>query len=460
MTMQAPSEFADLTVVGAGLAGSEAAWQAAQRGLRVALCEMRPRRTTPAHVTDRFAELVCSNSLGSELLDRPSGLLQEELRRMGSLILGAAARAQVPAGSALAVDRDVFAAHVTQLVESHPMIDIRRQEIPAVPPEGPTIIATGPLTSDALAADIRRQTGEDYLYFYDAMAPIVELDSIDMGACFRGSRYGRGRRDDGDYINCPMDENRYRQFVAALTAAETMALRNFEREDPKFFDRCLPIEILAARGEDTLAFGPMRPVGLTDPHTGRQPFAVVQLRQDNLADTLYNMVGFQTNIKWGEQERVLRMIPGLENADFVRMGQMHRNTFLKSPALLEPTMQFRSRPELFFAGQITGVEGYVGNAGTGFVAGLNAARLACGRPELTLPRDTMIGALCWYVTHADANSFQPMKANFGIVPPLPNRIRNKRDRNRAYAERALASLESVLPEIEPAPTEEIADAKK
>ncbi len=450
-------EHIDVIVVGGGLAGSEAAWQLAQRGVRVALYEMRPVKYTPAHFTDRLAELVCSNSLGSNLIDRASGLLKEEMRRMGSLILAAADKARVPAGAALAVDRERFAEEVTHLIEAHPLIEVRREEVTRVPTERPTIIATGPLTSEALTEDIRRLTGEEYLYFYDAMAPIIEADSINMEICFRASRYGRGEQEEGDYINCPMTEEEYRRFVRALVEAETIQLRDFEREDKRFFEGCLPIEELAKRGEDALAFGPLRPVGLIDPRTGKQPYAVVQLRQDNLAGTLYSMVGFQTNLKWPEQRRVFRMIPGLENAVFVRMGQMHRNTFINSPVLLKPTLQFRRRPDLFFAGQITGVEGYVGNAGTGLLAGINAARLVQGKEPIVLPRETMLGALCWYITHADPKTFQPMKANFGILPPLPRRIRSKKKRNQAYVERALRALEAILPEIEPVPIDRICE---
>ncbi len=449
-------EHIDVIVVGGGLAGSEAAWQLAQRGVRVALYEMRPVKYTPAHFTDRLAELVCSNSLGSALIDRASGLLKEEMRRLGSLILAAADKAKVPAGAALAVDRERFAEEVTRLIEAHPLIEVRRQEVTRVPTERPAIIATGPLTSEALTEDIRQLTGEEYLYFYDAMAPIVEADSINMEICFRASRYGRGEQEEGDYINCPMNEEEYRRFVRALVEAETIRLRDFEREDERFFEGCLPIEVLAKRGEEALAFGPLRPVGLVDPRTGEQPYAVVQLRQDNLAGTLYSMVGFQTNLKWPEQRRVFRMIPGLENAVFVRLGQMHRNTFINAPVLLEPTMQFRRRPDLFFAGQITGVEGYVGNAGTGLVAGINAARVLRGQAPIVLPRETMLGALCWYVTHAEPKTFQPMKANFGILPPLPRRIRPKAKRNRAYAQRALRALEAVMSEIEPVPADDVA----
>ena len=450
-------EHIDVIVVGGGLAGSEAAWQLAQRGVRVALYEMRPVKYTPAHFTDRLAELVCSNSLGSSLIDRASGLLKEEMRRMGSLILAAADKARVPAGAALAVDRERFAEEVTRLIEAHPLIEVRREEVTRVPTERPTIIATGPLTSEALTEDIRRLTGEEYLYFYDAMAPIIEADSINMEICFRASRYGRGEQEEGDYINCPMTEEEYRRFVRALVEAETIQLRDFEREDKRFFEGCLPIEELAKRGEDALAFGPLRPVGLIDPRTGKQPYAVVQLRQDNLAGTLYSMVGFQTNLKWPEQRRVFRMIPGLENAVFVRMGQMHRNTFINSPVLLKPTLQFRRRPDLFFAGQITGVEGYVGNAGTGLLAGINAARLVQGKEPIVLPRETMLGALCWYITHADPKTFQPMKANFGILPPLPRRIRSKKKRNQAYVERALRALEAILPKIEPVSADAIGE---
>jgi len=431
-----------VTVVGGGLAGSEAAWQAAELGVRVVLYEMRPRRMTPAHVGDRLAELVCSNSLGSDLPDRAPGLLKAELRRLGSLVLACADETRVPAGGALAVDRERFAAEVTRRIESHPRIRVVREEVTEVP-EGPAVIATGPLTSDALAGAIGALTGQEHLYFYDAMAPIVAAGSIDLSVAFRASRYGRG---GADYINCPMTEEEYDRFVAALVTAERIPLREFEREDPRFFEGCLPIEVMAARGRDALAYGPLRPVGLVDPRTGRRPYAVVQLRQDDLAGTLYNMVGFQTNLRYGEQERVFRLIPGLERAEFVRYGQMHRNTFLNAPLLLEPTMAFRGRPGLFFAGQITGVEGYVGSVGSGWVAGVNAARFVLGREPLLLPRTTMLGALCHYVSRADPAAFQPMKANFGLLPPLSPPVRNKRKRYQAYAARALADLERVLGE--------------
>lgn len=432
-----------IKVIGGGLAGSEAAWQLAERGFSVELYEMRPNKTTGAHTTDRLGELVCSNSLGSKLPDRASGLLQTELKLLRSKLLECAERAAVPAGGALAVDREVFAASVTESIQSHPNIQLVREEVRTVP-EGPTIIATGPLTADALAQDIARLTGQEYLYFYDAVAPIVTAETINMEVAFFASRYGRGEVDEGDYINCPMNREQYSQFVAALRGAEKAELRDFEREDPVFFESCLPIEQLAARGDEALAFGPMRPVGLHDPHTGKRPYAVVQLRRDNLAGSLYNMVGFQTNIRWGEQEKILRLIPGLENAEFIRMGQMHRNTFINSPSLLHPTMQFRNRDDLFFAGQITGVEGYVGNMATGLVAGVNLARRLAGQPDWVLPPTTMLGALCHYVTHAEAEHFQPMKANFGILPELPLPIKNKRDRYAAYVERALTDLRASM----------------
>ncbi len=430
-------------VIGGGLAGSEAAWQLAQRGVAVALYEMRPQRTTPAHRSGWLAELVCSNSLGSDLPDRAPGLLKNELRRMGSLLLRCAAEAAVPAGGALAVDRELFARAVTEALEKHPQITIIRQEVTQIP-DGPTIIATGPLTAPALADEIAALIGEEYLYFYDAIAPTVNAESIDMSIAFRASRYGRGEDDEGDYINCPMSKEEYERFVQALLEAETIALRDFEREDPRFFEGCLPVEQIAARGEQSLAFGPMRPVGLRDPRTGKRPYAVVQLRQDNLAGTLYSLVGFQTNLKWGEQRRILRMIPGLQEAEFERYGMMHRNTFINAPVHLRPTLQFKRRDDLFFAGQITGVEGYVGNIGTGLLAGVNAANLVRQKPLWALPPTTMLGALCHYITHAEPQDFQPMKANFGILPPLEKPPRNKRERKRAYAERALRDLEAFL----------------
>lgn len=436
----------ELIVVGGGLAGSEAAWQAAQRGVNVTLYEMRPGQNTPAHVTDQLAELVCSNSLGSDRLNRAPGLLKAELRCLGSLILDAAQVAAVPAGGALAVDRDVFASVVTRRIQEHPRITLRRQEITRLP-DTPVVIATGPLTSPALSADIARLTGQEQLYFYDAMSPIVTADSIDMSLAFRGSRYGRGESAQGDYVNCPLNEREYYAFVKALLSAQAAPLRQFEKEDPRFFEGCLPVEELARRGERALAYGPLRPIGLSDPRDGQRPFAVVQLRQDNLAGTLFNMVGFQTNLRWNEQDRVFRMIPGLAQAEFVRYGQMHRNTFINSPALLEPTMQFRAREDLFFAGQITGVEGYIGNTATGWVAGVNVARRLSGKPSLILPPETTIGALCNYIARATFKDFQPMKANFGLLPPLSPPVRRKQDRYQAYADRSLRVLQEWMVEF-------------
>jgi methylenetetrahydrofolate--tRNA-(uracil-5-)-methyltransferase len=435
--------MAQVRVIGGGLAGSEAAWQLAERGFEVALYEMRPQRQTGAHVSDRLGELVCSNSLGSKLPDRASGLLKTEVGMLRSLLLDCAERAALPAGGALAVDREQFSESVTQALATHPRIQIIREEVTTVPDE-PAIIATGPLTAPALAEAIARLGGQEYLYFYDAIAPIVTAESINMEVAFRASRYGRGDEDEGDYINCPMTKDEYNAFVEALLSAETIALRDFEREDPRFFEGCMPIEQMARRGHDTLAFGPMRPIGLTDPRTGRRPYAVVQLRRDNLAGSLYNIVGFQTNIRWGQQEAVLRRIPGLENAEFVRMGEMHRNTFINAPTLLQPTMQFRSRDTLYFAGQITGVEGYMGNIATGLVAAVNLARRLEGQSPWVLPPVTMLGALCHYVTHAEAKHFQPMKANFGILPELDPPVRDKRQRYTAYAARALDAMQKSI----------------
>lgn len=439
------AEMRSLTVVGGGLAGSEAAWQAAGRGLRVILYEMRPGSNTPAHVTDRLAELVCSNSLGSNLPDRAPGLLKDELRRLGSLVVACADATAVPAGGALAVDREAFAALVTERVVAHPRIELRRQEVTSIPGEGLVIIATGPLTAPTLADQIATLTGSQHLYFYDAMAPIVSAESVDRSIAFRASRYGEAE-EEGDYLNCPMNQVEYEHFVEALLAAETIPLREFEREDPRFFEACLPVEELARRGPRALAFGPLKPVGLTDPRTGRRPYAVVQLRQDNQAATLYNMVGFQTNLKWGEQERVFRLIPGLAGAEFVRYGQMHRNTYVSAPALLKPTLQLRERPDLFFAGQIAGTEGYIGSVASGLVAGVNAARLAARQEPVAPPPETMIGALCHYVSGANPEGFQPMKANFGLLPPLDPPVRNKRARYAAYARRALETLERFVAE--------------
>jgi len=442
-----------LTIIGGGLAGSEAAWQAAQAGVQVKLYEMRPETSTGAHQGADLAELICSNSLGSNLPDRASGVLKNELRRLGSVLLECAEATALPAGAALAVDRELFARMVTDKIQTHPLIEVIREEVKIIP-NSPTIIASGPLTSPALSQALAELSDEDHLYFFDAIAPIVSYDSINMEIAFRASRYDKGEQEEGDYINCPFTKEEYENFVNALLEAERIELRSFEnaiREGVKagvhhFFEGCLPVEIIAERGRDSLAFGPMRPVGLTDPRTGRRPYAVVQLRQDNLAGNLYNLVGFQTNLKYPEQRRVLRLIPGLENAEFERYGQMHRNTFLASPKLLRPTLQHKIRSDLFFAGQITGVEGYMGNIATGWLAGLNAAHLITNRSLLTLPKTTMLGALCHYVTHADMADFQPMKANFGILPALEGtgKKMGKRERSKAYAERALVDLKSYL----------------
>lgn len=439
-----------LTVVGGGLAGCEAAWQAAERDIEVVLYEMRPLRSTGAHATPDLAELVCSNSIGSVLPHRAAGLLKAELARLGSMLLRCANETSVPAGTALAVDRSLFAQSVTRQIQNHPRIRLVRQEITGIP-DGICILASGPLTSDSLARSIAQMTGETHLYFYDAISPILEADSIDMSVAFRGAR-SRGTEDVGaDYINCPLDRDQYHAFIDAITRADRIPLRGMEApiEDGvragEFFEGCLPVEILAARGTDSLAFGPMRPVGLKDPRTDRRPYAVVQLRQDNLAGSLYNMVGFQTNLRFGEQKRVFRLIPGLENAEFVRYGQMHRNTYIAAPRLLHPTLQYRGREDLFFAGQIMGVEGYLGNIATGLLAGINAARLMHGDPPWELPATTMLGALCHYVTHADLKDFQPMKANFGILPPLEVSVRGgKLGRGKALVERALSDLEAQL----------------
>lgn len=435
-----------ITIIGGGLAGSEAAWQIAQRGLHVDLYEMRPVRGTEAHHTDRLAELVCSNSMGSTLPDRALGILKHELLRLGSMIICTAFKHALPAGAALAVSRDDFAEEVTALIQSHPRITVHRGEVTDIP-AGPTIIATGPLTSSALAARIQELTGQQHLYFYDAMAPIVTADSIDMQIAFRQSRYDRESAlggDDGDYINCPLDKAEYTRFVQAVLAAPKIELKGADKELERYFEGCMPIEALAARGERALAFGPMRPVGLRDPRTGRRPYAVVQLRQDNVAGTLYNMVGFQTNIRWGAQEEVLRLIPGLAHAEFVRLGQMHRNTFINSPTLLHPTLQYKGRDDLFFAGQITGTEGYVGSTMGGLVAGVNLVRWMRGEPLLTFPRTTMIGALLHYITHAEPATFQPMKAAMGLLPELEESVRNKRARYATYAERADGEMAAFL----------------
>jgi len=446
--------MADLTVVGGGLAGCEAAWQAAKQGIRVKLFEMRPGQTTGAHTGGNLAELVCSNSLGSNLPDRASGLLKDELRRLGSLLIHCADESSLPAGGALAVDRELFSQLVTDAIQSTANIQVIREEYAEVPNEA-AIVASGPLTSSRLSQSIQILTGSQNLYFYDAIAPIVMLDSIDMDKAFRASRYGRGYQEEGDYINCPLNRTEYYEFVDALINAERIQLKEFEVKVEngvkagmdRYFEACLPVEILARRDRQALAFGPMRPIGLVDPHTGERPFAVLQLRQDNLAGTLYNMVGFQTNLNYKEQKRVFRMIPGLEGAEFARLGQMHRNTYIFSPAVLRPTLQYYSRDDLFFAGQITGVEGYAGNIATGLLAGLNAARCLNNLQPVVLPETTMLGALCHYITNASVKDFQPMKANFGILPPLDEQgrgISSKREKAAAYRERSMREIETFV----------------
>lgn len=430
----------DVVVVGGGLAGCEAAWQIAERGLQVRLYEMRPARGTEAHRTDRLAELVCSNSFRSASLANAVGLLKEEMRRLGSLILQVADRSAVPAGAALAVDRERFAQGVTEAVLAHPRIEVVRAEVDAVP-DGLAIIATGPLTSPALSADLQRRLGQSHLYFYDAIAPIVTAESIDRTVAFAGARYGRGGED---YLNCPLTREEYEAFVDALLAAEQVPTRDFER--CIYFEGCMPIEELARRGRDTLAFGPMRPVGLVDPRTGQRPYAVVQLRQDDREGTLYGMVGFQTKMKYPEQRRVFRMIPGLQAAEFVRLGSLHRNTFVDSPRLLRPTLQLRRADRTFLAGQLVGVEGYVESAATGLLAGINATRLAGGREPVVPPRTTALGALLAYITDPLRRDFQPMNANYGLFPPLPGRVRGRLRRER-MAERALADLGRWMGEV-------------
>lgn len=443
-------------IIGGGLAGSEAAWQAASLGVPVAIHEMRPVRPTPVHKTDGLAELVCSNSFRGDKLDNAVGLLKEEMRRLGSLVMRAAAVARVPAGAALAVDRVVFSQHVTEAIAAHPLIELAREEVTAIPANGPVIVATGPLTSDALSAAVRDFVGHDHLAFYDAISPIVLAETIDMEKVFRASRWDRslggpGRAgsggeacgvDDGhgDYLNCPMSTHEYEAFYRAIIAAESATVHDFD--NTKFFEGCLPIEVMAHRGPDTLRFGPMKPVGLTDPRTGRSPYAVVQLRQDTLAGDHFSLVGFQTQLKWGEQARILRLIPGLERAEFVRFGMVHRNTFINGPMVLRDTWQTRTREDLFFAGQISGVEGYVESAASGLLAGRNAAALVQQRPPSAPPRTTAIGALAYYASHANPATYQPSNITHGIMEPLPNPPRDKARKKALIAERALAALEA------------------
>ncbi|MGG2095875.1 FADH(2)-oxidizing methylenetetrahydrofolate--tRNA-(uracil(54)-C(5))-methyltransferase TrmFO [Bacillus sp. S13(2024)] len=427
-----------VNVIGAGLAGSEAAYQIAKRGVQVRLYEMRPVKQTPAHHTDKFAELVCSNSLRANTLTNAVGVIKEEMRRMDSVIIRAADECSVPAGGALAVDRHEFAAKVTEYVKNHPNVTVMNEEITEIP-EGTTVIATGPLTSPALSAQLKELTGEDYFYFYDAAAPIVEKDSIDMEKVYLKSRYDKG---EAAYLNCPMTEEEFNRFYDALIAAETVPLKEFEKE--VFFEGCMPVEVMANRGRQTLLFGPMKPVGLEDPKTGKTPYAVVQLRQDDAAGTLYNIVGFQTHLKWGPQKEVLQLIPGLENAEIVRYGVMHRNTFINSPKLLRPTYQYKNRNDLFFAGQMTGVEGYVESAASGLLAGINAARLVKGEEPVVLPPVTAMGSMANYITTTNVKNFQPMNANFGLFAPLEKKIKKKQERNEAYANRALETIQNFV----------------
>ena len=432
--------MADVTVIGGGLAGSEAAWQAAEAGCSVELWEMRPMKQTPAHHTDFFAELVCSNSLGNMSLTTASGLLKEELRRLGSVILRCADENSVPAGGALGVARTDFPRTVTETVGSHPNIEVIREEATKMP-EGPTVIATGPLTSDALAEKIIALSGET-LYFYDAASPIIFRESLDEGVVYLASRYGKG---DAAYLNCPMNEEQYYAFIEALTTAELSPIKDFEED--MYFEGCLPVEVIASRGPETLRFGPMKPVGLADPRTGEEPYAVVQLRQDDAEGQLFNLVGFQTRLKWGEQKRVFRMIPGMENADFARMGVMHRNTYLRSNEMLEATMRVRSGEPIFFAGQLTGVEGYVESTAMGLIAGANAARIARGEGPIEMPRTTMIGALAHYITVKEG-TLQPINSNWGLVPAAPKKENGRRlskpDRRERQAHMALEALEKCL----------------
>jgi methylenetetrahydrofolate--tRNA-(uracil-5-)-methyltransferase len=455
-------------IVGGGLAGSEAAWQAASRGVRVTLYEMRPERPTDVHKTDRLAELVCSNSFRGDKLDNAVGLLKEEMRRLGSLVMRAAEDSRVPAGAALAVDRERFADLVTHALAEHPLVTIVREEVRSIPTSSdgePVIIATGPLTSEALSADLAAIVGRDHLYFYDAISPIVLAETIDRSKVFRASRWDRSLRrgevqgaagqepaaqgaacavDDGqgDYLNCPMTREDYERFYDALVSAESATVHDFDKAH--FFEGCLPIEVMAHRGRDTLRFGPMKPVGLVDPRTGREPYAAVQLRQDNLAGDHFSLVGFQTQIKWGDQARVLRLIPGLENAEFVRFGMVHRNTYINGPTVLAETWQVRARPTLFFAGQMSGVEGYVESAASGLLAGLNGASMARGEPVSSLPRTTAIGALAYYVSHANPAHYEPSNITFGIMRPLDRPPRGKKLRNEALSARALADLQAWI----------------
>ena len=432
-----------VTIIGAGLAGSEAAWQAASAGIDVELYEMRPHTMTPAHHSGLFAELVCSNSLRAANVENAAGLLKEEMRQLNSLIMKAADQNRVPAGGALAVDRHGFSQMITEMLTNHPRITIQHTELTTVPEQYPVIVASGPLTSGKLSEAIAAIAGQEYLYFYDAAAPIVVGESLNLDKVYRASRYGKG---DEDYLNCPMTKEEYEFFWRELTTAETTPVKEFEKAI--FFEGCMPVEEMASRGIDTLCFGPLKPVGLAHPVSGEIPHAVVQLRQDNFAATLYNLVGFQTHLKWPEQKRVFSLIPGLENAEFVRYGVMHRNTYINSPHILEATLQVKDRPGLFFAGQITGVEGYIESAASGLVAGRNATRLLSGKAAIEFPPDTAHGALCHYITKGDCKNFQPMNINFGLLPPLGYRIKDKKQKNSLIAERALASLRKLIEKLD------------
>ena len=430
----------EIHIIGGGLAGCEAAWQVARAGARAILYEMRPERQTPAHKTGALAELVCSNSLKSEQENTAPWLLKEELRRLGSLLMSAASRTRVPAGHALTVDRELFAAEITRAIESEPAITIRREEVTAISAERIWIIASGPLTSDALAREIARLTGFERLFFYDSISPIVEAGSIEMSIAFRASRYGKSLDGTDDYLNCPLDKAEYEAFVDAVLAAGTVPA-HIPEDHIRYFEACLPIEEIARRGRDTLRFGPMKPVGLIDPRTGKRPYAVVQLRQESARADSYNLVGFQNHMRFGEQARVLRMIPGLQNAEFLRYGQVHRNTYINGPALLGPTLQLRALPNVFFAGQISGVEGYVESIATGLVAGRGAAALASGEPVHPFPRQTAVGSLCSYVSSADPDNYQPANITFDLLPKLENPPRDRKQRQTEVCRRALAALD-------------------
>ena len=435
--------MAEIRIIGAGLAGCEAAWQAANRGVNVTLCEMKPKKFTPAHHSENFAELVCSNSLRSNELSNAVGLLKEEMRRLGSLMIEAADATAVPAGSALAVDRTGFSAYITDKIRNHPHITVIETEICALPEDGVTVVASGPLTSDALSEAIDRRIGGKKLHFFDAAAPIVDFSSINMDIAFFASRYGKG---EASYINCPMTKEQYDVFYDALIHAKEAELKEFDKEsqrDLKVFEGCMPVEVMARRGYETLLFGPLKPVGLPLPATGKDAYAVVQLRQDNAAGTMYNIVGFQTHLTFPEQKRVFSLIPGLENAEFMRYGVMHRNTYLQSPGLLRPDYSMIDAPNLFFAGQMTGVEGYVESAASGLVAGINAACAAQDKPRMLFPRECVIGAMASYVSTGGIGAFVPMNANFGIVPPLDTRVKGgKKVRNEALAARSLAAIDA------------------